>query len=81
MEDLLECESQLLDWIRRKAYPSLSFPTTAAIKRNPAYTIRSRRKVVLGPAVIKDDKEQVTKVRENMKIALTHLKSYTGRKR
>jgi len=70
-----------MDQIRSEAYPSPSSPTTTAIKHDPAYTIRSQRKVVLGPVVIKEDKEQVTKVRENMKIALTRLKSYTGRKR
>ena len=58
-----------MDQIRRRAYPSLSSPTTIAIRLDPTYEIKSRRKVVLGPAVIKEAKEQVTKVRENLKIA------------
>jgi len=63
-----------MDPIRRKAHPSQSSPTTT-IKHDPAYEVRSRRKVVLGPAVIKEAKERVTKVRENLKIAQTYLKS------
>ena len=54
---------------RRRAYPSLSSLTTTAIKHDPAYEIRSWRKVVLGPAVIKEAEEQVTKVRENLRVA------------
>jgi len=64
-----------MDQIRSEAYPSPSSPTTTAIKHDPAYEVRSRRKVVLIPTVIKEAKERVTKVRENLKIAQTYLKS------